>query len=272
MTGKHLKAAFDFFPMTGKHLKAAFDFFPMTGKHLKATFDFFPMTGKHLKAIFNFFPAAGKTFHASLDRFRVSFGCSGPLPFVAPRGKIVPSSFSMASAKEIRMPPIPPWEALHPVVVHFPIALLLVVPIFVVLALVQRRQRPGLSQAALVLLLLGTVGAWVAVQTGEAAEGLVEGVAGVGEVLEEHEHGGERARNFFTGLTLLYAGIVLLPAILKREPSAALYGGLNAVFLVLYLFAVVSLANTASLGGRLVHEFGVLGAPASPGAFESTEP
>lgn len=167
------------------------------------------------------------------------------------------------------MPPIPPWEALHPAVVHFPIALLLVVPILVVLALVQRRQRPGLSQAALVLLLLGTVGAWVAVQTGEAAEERAEGVPGIGEVLEEHEHGGERSRNFFTGLTLLYAGIVLLPAVLKREPSTALYGGLNAVFLVLYLMAVVTLANTASNGGRLVHEFGALGgAPAGP----ATEP
>ena len=163
------------------------------------------------------------------------------------------------------MPPIPPWEALHPAIVHFPIALLLVVPIFVVLALVQRRQRPGLSQAALILLLLGTVGAWVAVQTGEAAEERAEGIPGIEEVLEEHEHGGEDARNYFTGLTLLYAAIVLLPAILKREPPAALYGGLNAVFLVLYLLAVVSLANTASLGGRLVHEFGALGGvPAGP--------
>src|SRR5690606_39187509 len=101
--------------------------------------------------------------------------------------------------------------------------------------------------------------AWISVATGEAAEGQVEGVPGIGEVLEEHEHGGEDARNYFTGLTLFYTAIVLLPAILKREPSAALYGGLNAAFLVLYLLAVVSLANTAALGGQLVHEFGVQG-------------
>ncbi|HEX2224813.1 MAG TPA: DUF2231 domain-containing protein [Thermoanaerobaculia bacterium] len=161
------------------------------------------------------------------------------------------------------MPPIPPWEALHPAVVHFPIALLLVVPIFVVLALAQRRNRAGLSQAALILLLLGTVGAWISVATGEAAEGQAEGIPGIEEVLEEHEHGGEDARNYFTGLTLFYTAIVLLPVILKREPSTALYGGLNAVFLVLYLLAVVSLANTAALGGRLVHELGVQGSPAT---------
>lgn len=156
-------------------------------------------------------------------------------------------------------PPIPEWDALHPIAVHFPIALLLVAPAFVLAALMLRQDRRGLSRAALMLLLLGTAGAWLAVSTGEAAEERAEGLPGVEEVLHEHEEGGEGSRLYFTGLTLFYAGIVFLPSLLKREPSRALYGGLHAVFLVLYLVAAIDLANVAHLGGRLVHELGVVG-------------
>jgi len=32
----------------------------------------------------------------------------------------------------LHFPPIPNWDALHPLIIHFPIALLLIAPIFVV--------------------------------------------------------------------------------------------------------------------------------------------
>ena len=35
----------------------------------------------------------------------------------------------------IQLPPIPGWYELHPLVVHFPIALLLIAPLFVLLGL-----------------------------------------------------------------------------------------------------------------------------------------
>ena len=59
----------------------------------------------------------------------------------------------------IALPPIPTWEGLHPLVVHFPIALLLVAPWLVLLGalLAPSRGRPWLF-AALTLLALGTAG------------------------------------------------------------------------------------------------------------------
>ncbi|HVR96792.1 MAG TPA: DUF2231 domain-containing protein [Thermoanaerobaculia bacterium] len=158
-------------------------------------------------------------------------------------------------------PPLPTWEALHPAAVHFPIALLLVAPVFALAALVLRRERRGLSQAAFFLMLLGTAGAFLAVSTGEAAEERTEGVPGAAEVLEEHEEEGELTRNVFTGLTLLYGGLLLAPRLLKRDPGSGLFLAAHVLFLLLYLGGTSLLANTAYLGGRLVHEIGVRGYP-----------
>ena len=55
------------------------------------------------------------------------------------------------------LPPIPSWSELHPLVIHFPIALLLVAPIFILGAVFTdpKKGRPFLL-AALVLMILGT--------------------------------------------------------------------------------------------------------------------
>ncbi len=49
------------------------------------------------------------------------------------------------------LPSLPGWDGLHPLVVHFPIALLLVAPVFVVLGLVLPRAGRGFLVGALVL-------------------------------------------------------------------------------------------------------------------------
>ena len=56
------------------------------------------------------------------------------------------------------LPPIPSWTELHPLVIHFPIALLLVAPLFIIIGMIVNPQkgRPFLI-AALILMLLGTV-------------------------------------------------------------------------------------------------------------------
>src|SRR5438270_12490766 len=92
-----------------------------------------------------------------------------------------------------QFPQIPSWDALHPLVIHFPIALLLIAPIFVLLgALLQpAKGRPYLI-AATVLLLLGTAGTFIAVETGEAAGEIAERRAGVQQIPETHEPLAER--------------------------------------------------------------------------------
>ena len=55
------------------------------------------------------------------------------------------------------LPPIPAWTELHPLVIHFPIALLLVAPLFIVAGIIVNPQkgRPFLV-VALSLMVLGT--------------------------------------------------------------------------------------------------------------------
>lgn len=156
------------------------------------------------------------------------------------------------------LPPIPNWTELHPMVIHFPIALLLVAPLFIIIGIIVNPQkgRPFLI-AALVLMLLGTAGTFLAIATGEAAGEIAERTPAVNAVLERHEDLAEMTRVVFTVLTILFAAILLLPRLLKREPSVATARILPLAFLVLYTAGAVILVNTAHHGGRLVHEFGV---------------
>lgn len=158
----------------------------------------------------------------------------------------------------IALPPIPTWEGLHPLVVHFPIALLLVAPLLVLLGalLAPPRGRPWLF-AALTLLVLGTAGTYLAVASGEATGELAERAPGVSPVLEQHEELAETTRAVFTGLTLALAAILFAPTLLRKPLAFAPNALLLALFLVAYAGGAVVLANTAHAGGRLVHELGV---------------
>jgi uncharacterized membrane protein len=154
-------------------------------------------------------------------------------------------------------PPIPAWDQLHPIAVHFPIALLLVTPVFLLATIVFRRDRKALARAAFVLMLLGTSGAWVAVSTGEAAEELADQTPAAHEILEKHEHLGGDARVAFTFLTLGWALFLVVPAVLRREVGINVWAPATLVYLFFYLWGASVLANAAHEGGRLVHEAGV---------------
>lgn len=157
----------------------------------------------------------------------------------------------------MEFPPIPSWDGLHPLIIHFPIALLLVAPLLVVLGALDSKWSKGLLLAALILMALGTAFAYVAVETGEAAAELADRTPEMAPVLMHHQKLAERTRLMFTVLTILFAALTLGPALLKREMKRSLSLGLYAGFLVLYAVGAVTLANTAHNGGRLVHEFGI---------------
>jgi uncharacterized membrane protein len=168
----------------------------------------------------------------------------------------------------IGLPPLPGWTGLHPLVVHFPVALLLVAPLFVLVGLLlgAPRNRSWLA-AALALLALGTVGAWFAVATGEAAGTLAERSAQINAALEHHEALAERTRAVFTVLTAALAAILLAPAALRRPLARVPQTTLLGLFLVAYLAGAALLANTAHAGGRLVHQLGVRALVADTGPF-----
>jgi len=64
----------------------------------------------------------------------------------------------------------------------------------------------------------------------------------------------EMTRLVFTVLTVLFAAIRAIPAIARQRSRSMLA---HMLFLVVYLGGILLLVNTAHLGGRLVHEFGV---------------
>lgn len=164
------------------------------------------------------------------------------------------------------LPPIPSWSEVHPLIIHFPIVLLLVAPLFILAAMAMNSQkaRPYLI-AALVLMLLGTVSTFIAVSSGEAAAEIADRTIAVSQVLERHETLAQTTRVVFTILTLIFATVLFLPRIMKREMGTVAQRTLLLAFLLLYGAGSVVLVNAAHNGGRLVHEFGVhagLGSPA----------
>lgn len=135
--------------------------------------------------------------------------------------------------------------AVHPQVVHFVIALLIVGVLFRLVSLTGKLT--WTNQAAASLIVLGTVASAVAVKSGMDAHGPVERVPGSRPVVQEHEEAGETTRNIFLGVTLLELGALALSGGTQR----ALRFGSAAVGLVGLFF----LYETGEEGGELVYSF-----------------
>lgn len=133
----------------------------------------------------------------------------------------------------------------------------MVAPIIILIGIFMPRSGRNFLIAAFILMLLGTVAAFVAVATGGAASELAERVNNVGSVLEEHEELAETTRTVFTALTAIFGVIVFAPMLFKKELSRMIVIPLNLAFLLFYGSGIVLLMNTAHQGGRLVHELGV---------------
>lgn len=149
---------------------------------------------------------------------------------------------------------MPPLDHLHPAIVHFPIALLAVVPFFFLLGALWPSRRPGLHAAGLLLLLLGLAGALLALATGEAAESLGRRTPELKAALAEHERAAGWTLGIFSALAgtwLAHLGVVRF----RRRPLPA---GLGRILFILWLLAaalgVTALVRTGHLGGHMVHD------------------
>ena len=148
--------------------------------------------------------------------------------------------------KRCRVIPIP--EPLHPAIVHFPIALLLVGAGLSLLAVIFRRW----ALPTALILVLGAAGALVAVETGEREEHRLPKTTGVvHEAFENHEHAGKRARNF----SFVAATLAVLSVLASRwRMVARILAGATAVVALMTAWHV---AQAGHYGGALVYEHGL---------------
>ena len=132
---------------------------------------------------------------------------------------------------------------LHPLLVHFPIALV-IIGFLAELAFLFFKKEMSLSKMGYYLLIVGTLTAIAAWLTGSFFTTEMDGAAG--KIKETHEL-------FATiALVLLLATSVLRTAllILKNENSV-----LKALSFLLYALAAVSVSITGYLGGSLVYNY-----------------
>ena len=158
----------------------------------------------------------------------------------------------------LQFPPLPSWDAMHPLIIHFPIVLLLLSPVFILIAAVLRppKNRPYMT-AALITLLLGTISLFLAASSGEEAAELADRAGGVNSVLAAHEALASTCEFVFAAYAAIFAGVYVWPYLRRREQTRLTSTVAPLVFLALYSVGLIYLVNTAHAGGRLVHEFGV---------------
>ncbi len=146
---------------------------------------------------------------------------------------------------------------MHPLVVHFPIALLLIAPFFAIAAGLFKSYRKGLMLATFFLIGAGTVAAFAAVRTGQAAREVLKLSWDAHDVFLEHEATALKVRLIFTILTLIFALTIVLSEFGKGKAIRMWVGVLSVVTIVLYLLGAAAIIKVGHLGARLVHDYNV---------------
>jgi uncharacterized membrane protein len=152
-------------------------------------------------------------------------------------------------------------QNLHPLIVHFPIALLLLAVLFELIHLFVRRT--ALDSMARRLLYLGALAALVTAASGWYAEQTVAPVAAAHDALEKHEKAG-------------YVSLGLAAILAFWRVATARRNGPRPrwAFTLVMLALAGLLVFTAHEGGELVYEYGVgteITAPGGPLAEDPSE-
>ena len=155
------------------------------------------------------------------------------------------------------LPSLPAWEAAHPAVSHFPIALLVLAPALMLVGLIRRRLREELFVLAFAALALGTCGIYLSAASGDAARDVAPKALPIAAAIAEHEELGSLARALFTGLSVLCALALFAPRLLRRKLAPAVSTSLCWILFLLGLAALVPLWSAAHSGAVLVHRLGV---------------
>ena len=135
---------------------------------------------------------------------------------------------------------------LHPAVVHFPIVLLLLGAVVAIVAVFWRKH--GVPALAAGLLVLGALGTWAAVQSGESDGGLIENSSPqINGLIDAHETWAKRTLVISILAAFASGGTVLA----ARWPRAA--RAVAVVAALLSVAAAYAVYETGHRGGALVY-------------------
>ena len=159
---------------------------------------------------------------------------------------------------------MPPWNHIHPAIVHFPIALLTVAPLLVLVGLLWPAQRRGVHASALILLVLGFGGLLLALESGEAVERYARATPALLAGVRDHELAAQWTTLIFGLLSLAFAALWVLPLFRQQALSKSLETVLLGVWLLLSVVGVLAVGRTGHLGGHLVHDLHTHAGPEPP--------
>jgi len=130
----------------------------------------------------------------------------------------------------------------HPMVVHFPVALIILGFFADVLSLFFNKKEPCLSKIGFFLMIFGTLGAVAAYFTGEYFTAELSGAAG--ELKERHEVFAK-----ITMFIMIGASLIRIYMVWKKKDK----GWMKWLVFILFFFAAASVGYTGLLGGTLVY-------------------
>lgn len=151
------------------------------------------------------------------------------------------------------LPSIWRTELYHPLTVHFPIALLLMATAFLLYG--QFKKLPwaeALHKSGRILLLLGVIAAWIAVNTGSQAYDIVGDQLCDFAMLQKHANLAELAAYLFTGALLLDIFTTLDEKVVKAKTKK----WLTWLSLCCMLGGAVYLTYAAHMGAEVVYQQG----------------
>lgn len=156
-------------------------------------------------------------------------------------------------------------EPLHPIIVHFPIALTVILPVLILVFAFMMKLNKLSRQTWLIIIglqLATTVTGYIALETGETDEDVVEKVVDRKFI---HEH--EEAAEIFVGATVVALVLSIGSFFLKTQILFTVQLVIGFVSLICCYLAY----NTGILGGELVYKHGAASAYVIGAEFDSSE-